>query len=163
MWNWVAPHFALLMLWNYGIQEQSTTGWQEPQSTVVRARPILHDQFIKDWCNICTRNDSLKFVNKLLKQGLTYYCFQWSAVKTSDCREQISTAENSWTGAVAKELLGISWSSPCVTWACCYFRWIKRNFNHLCDTFERCLGGNIWHYHKLAGTSSQSRSVPCSE
>lgn len=47
-----------------------------------------------------------------------------------------------------------------VTWGSCYLGWIEGNLDHLYDTFtERCLEGNIWDYHKLSGTSSQSLSV----
>lgn len=60
---------------------------------------------------------------------------------TPDWREQISAAGNSWTGAVAQELLGIYWAS-CVTWTCCYFRWIRGNFNLSSDTYGEVPLGN---------------------
>lgn len=61
------------------------------------------------------------------------------------------------------QLLVISWACfffVRVIWASCYLGWIEGNLDHLYDTYtERCLEGNIWHHHKLSGTSSQSLSV----
>lgn len=135
-----------------------------PQPTVVRARPTLHDRFIKDrrwnlfttdaiFLPIKTLSNVLIMYPALTSTGIHVFLFSTvccaeeillpQSIKTMtflyrgtpDCREQISAAGTSWAGAAAAELLGICWSSACVTCPHCYFRWIKRNFNHLCDTY----------------------------